>query len=525
MRNSRNNPRSGGKSFGSNRSSANKPFERNSRSSSNTSSRPRNTKDGDFSRSKPSGFRKEGGDFGAKKTWGGNDSKPRFERKETIRGGFSGRTSRSEDGSERKTTSFTKRSNEGSGFRSNDRFEKKTERPDRSRNDKPRAFDADKKSRPKRSFNDDNRFDKKKDSGEKPSFPKRTSSFSRSKPGSSATKTKIDEIKSQRTDRGRGFQNKPFSREDKPKRFGDRSRETDSFRMRVDEDETQAPKSSEDKSFYAGKGKRVVRKKAIDVQTPTYSKNFKTRTNKATKPKPTNSEDGMRLNRYIANSGVCSRREADLLIRLGEVMVNGETITEMGYKVKPGDTVKYSGRTLKPEKMVYVLLNKPKDYITTTNDPENRRTVMDLVANAANERLFPVGRLDRNTTGLLLLTNDGELADKLAHPSNRVRKIYEVTLDKPLEEKDFERIVKGVHLEDGKADVDEIAVVTPDRKVIGLEIHIGKNRIVRRIFEYLGYEVEKLDRVMYANLTKKDLPRGHWRYLEEKELIAMKYMS
>jgi len=231
----------------------------------------------------------------------------------------------------------------------------------------------------------------------------------------------------------------------------------------------------------------------------------------------------VRLNKYIASSGICSRREADQLIELGEISVNGKIITQLGYKIKPGDVVKYGNKILKPRKLVYILLNKPKNVITTTRDPGNRKTVLDLVSNATHERIFPVGRLDRNTTGLLLLTNDGELADKLSHPSNNVKKIYEVGLDKPLNEEDLKKITKGVYLEDGKAEVDEIAIVSPDRKTVGIEIHSGKNRIVRRIFEHLGYQVVKLDRVMYANLTKKNLPRGHWRYLTEKEIAFLKY--
>ncbi len=260
-----------------------------------------------------------------------------------------------------------------------------------------------------------------------------------------------------------------------------------------------------------------------DSKTPDYDKAFQPKETKL-KVKRTAEEkaDGIRLNRFIANSGVCSRRDADLLISAGEVTVNGVAITEMGFIVKPTDIVKYSGRTLKREKMVYVLLNKPKDFITTTNDPDDRRTVMDLVAGAAKERLFPVGRLDRNTTGLLLLTNDGDLAEKLSHPSNKIKKIYQVTLDRPLEDNDFEKIKKGVHLEDGVAEVDDIAIITKDKINLGLEIHIGRNRIVRRIFESLNYNVEKLDRVLYAELTKKDLPRGNWRYLTEQEVIRLK---
>jgi 23S rRNA pseudouridine2605 synthase len=172
---------------------------------------------------------------------------------------------------------------------------------------------------------------------------------------------------------------------------------------------------------------------------------------------------------------------------------------------------------------VYLLLNKPKDYITTVDDPDDRKTVMDIIAHACEERVYPVGRLDRNTTGLLLLTNDGELAEKLAHPSNEIQKIYQVNLDRPIDQADFDKIVAGVTLEDGAVPVDDIEIVSPDRAIIGLEIHLGRNRIVRRLFESLGYTVEKLDRVMYAGLTKKDLPRGHYRFLTEEEVINLKY--
>jgi len=233
----------------------------------------------------------------------------------------------------------------------------------------------------------------------------------------------------------------------------------------------------------------------------------------------------IRLNRYIANAGICSRREADNLIASGEIKVNGEPITEMGYMVRPEDTVTYGKKRLNREKMVYVLLNKPKDFITTTEDPEGRKTVMDLVSKASKERIFPVGRLDRNTTGLLLFTNDGELAQKLTHPSNNISKIYQVELDKPITEEHFKMVAAGVELEDGKAEVDDLAVIGNNNTFLGIQIHIGKNRIVRRIFEHLGYEVVTLDRVQYAGLTKKDLPRSNWRFLNEKEVIRLKYFS
>ena len=233
--------------------------------------------------------------------------------------------------------------------------------------------------------------------------------------------------------------------------------------------------------------------------------------------------DELRLNRYIANAGICSRREADALIAAGEIRVNGEVVTEMGYKVQPTDTVQYGKTNLNREKSVYVLLNKPKDFLTTTDDPEGRRTVMELVASASKERIFPVGRLDRNTTGLLLFTNDGEVAQRLSHPSHKNKKIYQVELSTPLTEDDLRKIAEGIELEDGKAEVDDVAVVAGNAHFVGIEIHIGRNRIVRRIFEHLGYEVVTLDRVQYAGLTKKDLPRGKWRFLSEQEVIRLKY--
>jgi 23S rRNA pseudouridine2605 synthase len=234
----------------------------------------------------------------------------------------------------------------------------------------------------------------------------------------------------------------------------------------------------------------------------------------------------MPLNKYISRAGVCSRREAAELIKAGEVKVNGEINKEPGYKVVEGDVVTYQGNDLeKQEKMVYLLLNKAKDYITTTDDPEGRKTVMDLFSDI-DERIFPVGRLDRNTTGLLLLTNDGNLAQKLSHPKYNNKKLYQVKLDRELEEEHFVEIQKGLELEDGKALVDSLALTNPEnRKEIGIEIHIGKNRIVRRIFEHLGYEVKHLDRVMYAGLTKKNLPRGKWRALTDKELVFLKHFK
>lgn len=233
----------------------------------------------------------------------------------------------------------------------------------------------------------------------------------------------------------------------------------------------------------------------------------------------------IRLNRFIANAGVCSRRDADKLILEGKIKVNGQIVTELGIKVTRGDKVSYQGKVLKSEKFVYLLLNKPKDFITTMDDPEGRHTVSELVKNACPERIYPVGRLDRMTTGLLLFTNDGDLAKKMTHPSHKVPKIYHVILDKPLSKTDFEKISEGLVLDDGKAVVDEISITSGNKKEIGIELHIGKNRIVRRIFEHLGYRVERLDRVVYAGLTKKDLPRGKWRFLDSKEIIRLKHFN
>jgi 23S rRNA pseudouridine2605 synthase len=208
---------------------------------------------------------------------------------------------------------------------------------------------------------------------------------------------------------------------------------------------------------------------------------------------------------------------------MGLVSVNGTVITEMGYKVNRKDVVKYESKTLRAEKPVYILMNKPKGFLTTTKDPQERNTVMQIIAGAVKERVYPVGRLDRNTTGLLLLTNDGELTDKLSHPSYGVKKIYKVELDKPLTKADFEKILEGVRLEEGKAMVDDLAIVSDDGKTVGIEIHIGWNRVIRRIFERLEYQVVKLDRSVYAGLDKKDLSRGHWRFLTQEEIVRLKH--
>ncbi len=237
---------------------------------------------------------------------------------------------------------------------------------------------------------------------------------------------------------------------------------------------------------------------------------------------PSKMPSEMRLNRFIAQSGLCSRREADDYIQAGLVSVNGVTVTELGTKVKPSDEVRFNDERIQGEKKVYLVLNKPKGYVTSMEDPHADKTVMDLVKNACTERIYPVGRLDKNSVGLLLFTNDGDVASRLTHPSLEKKKIYQVTLDKPLTRADMERIAEGVTLEDGEVYADEIAYASDNKKEVGVEIHSGRNRIVRRIFEHLGYSVQKLDRVYYAGITKKNLKRGAWRFLTREEVERLK---
>ncbi|MCW5911622.1 MAG: rRNA pseudouridine synthase [Cyclobacteriaceae bacterium] len=358
-----------------------------------------------------------------------------------------------------------------------------------------------------------NRFEKKRfgdsERSDKPAFKKRNASFGWGgfdKPG-----TEKRGFNSEQGDKP-GFKKRTG-------RFDSRSAGPSKFVKKPFE--KRAPREEEDKPF--GKGSNY----GLPYKRKPFNKHRDVKSTKRarTEDKPKSDSDLIRLNKFIANSGVGSRREADELIKMGLITVNGEVITEMGYKIKPTDEVRYEGKKLKAEKPVYILLNKPKGFITTTDDPQERKTVMNLVANAGSERIYPVGRLDRNTTGLLLLTNDGELADKLTHPSYNVKKIYRVELDKPITKNDFQKIKDGVYLEEGRAIVDDLAIVEGDNKTVGIELHIGWNRIVRRIFESLGYAVEKLDRVVYAGLDKKDLGRGEWRFLKPEEIIRLKHFK
>lgn len=302
-------------------------------------------------------------------------------------------------------------------------------------------------------------------------------------------------------------------------RFG-KERTSDIFRREVIAKRTERKFEGSDSDKFLNKEGKVLRGKfgkqnlASEFNAPK-----KTARQVATQKEP----GAMRLNRYVANAGLCSRREADTFIATGCVTVNGKIVSEMGYQVLPGQVVSFNGKIISAEKKVYVLLNKPKGYVTTLDDPHADKTVMELVANACHERIYPVGRLDKNTTGLLLFTNDGDLTKLLTHPKYNRKKIYHVFLDQKVTRNHLQEIIDGVTLEDGFVAADSVSYVTEDdKKQVGIEIHSGKNKIVRRIFEHLGYKVEKLDRVYFCGLTKKDLPRGRWRFLTDEEVNLLK---
>jgi 23S rRNA pseudouridine2605 synthase len=307
-------------------------------------------------------------------------------------------------------------------------------------------------------------------------------------------------------------------------------RKTDNFSKFIDRKKNSAVKEA------IKQEKRVEKKERQQAIEKRFEEKRKLRSDKFQSPnhpaaneqRPSNTgADTMPLNKFIAHSGICSRREAAELVKRGKVLVNEKLITEPGTKISPADIIKVNGKKISISKnLVYILINKPKDYITTTEDPQRRKTVLHLIKGATSERVYPIGRLDRNTSGVLLLTNDGELAQKLAHPKHEIKKVYHVTLDKSLSKNDFDKIVSGVELEDGFASVDAIAYAdAKDKTQVGLEIHSGRNRIVRRIFESLGYDVRGLDRVMYAGLTKKNVQRGKWRLLTDKEIRILKYLN
>jgi 23S rRNA pseudouridine2605 synthase len=319
-----------------------------------------------------------------------------------------------------------------------------------------------------------------------------------------------------RTDRTERRDTKPFNtdRSSRPERT--ERKDTKTFRT---------DKSSEPKKPFRPSYETEVKQTKFhkEKDRPTKSKNDRKKELLGIVDEPTD----IRLNKYIANSGICARREADELIKKGLVTVNGKVVTEMGHKVKKEDVVTYEGRKILPEPFVYILMNKPKDFITTTDDEKGRKTVLDLVADKIPQRIYPIGRLDRNTTGVLLLTNDGEVAQALTHPAFEIKKVYHVVLDKKVSPSHLDQLVEGVTLEDGQVFADAVSYVdAEDKRQVGVEIHSGKNRVIRRMFEHLGYEVERLDRVSVGVFTKKDLPRGKWRFLNPSEVgFLMKLKS
>ncbi|WP_394677519.1 pseudouridine synthase [uncultured Sphingobacterium sp.] len=434
--------------------------------------------------------------------------------------------------------SFDKKDSFNKFDRSERSFDKKDNFKRSDRNDSSRSFDRSERSFDKRdSFkrsdrNDSSRsFDRSERSFDKRDSFKRTdrNDSSRSFDRSERSFDKRDSFKrSDRNDTPRSFDRseRSFDKKDNFKR-SDRNDSPRSF----DRSERSFDKRDNFKRSDRNDSSRPSNRKFDGERSRNFddNKNFGDKQYiKRPKKKAEDAEDDglVRLNRYIANAGICSRRKADELIIAGVIWVNGEPVTELGTKVDPAtDEIRYNNERLKREKNVYVLLNKPKDYITTTDDPQERHTVMELVSKATKERIYPVGRLDRNTTGLLLMTNDGSLAEKLSHPRNSISKIYNVELNKSLTQGDFNKISFGIELEDGVIKPDDLSYVQGgSKREVGIQIHSGKNRIVRRIFESLGYEVVKLDRVVYANLTKKDLPRGRWRYLEEREIVQLKHL-
>ena len=492
--------------------------------------RRRDSGSGSGGRRKPGGSGRSSGRSGArsndsrgKKTFSRSrddrdDSKPRRPSK------FSGDSDKKDFSKPRGGKPFGKSRDESSGFSSrsdkpysrsrDDRDDSKPRRPskfsregDNKDYSKPRGGKSFGRSRDEGfSSRGDKPYSRSRDDRDD-SKPRRPSKFSREEG------EKKDFSKSQRSERS-------FDRDDsKPRRPSKFTRDPDNKPPR-ERSFDREDKPSDKKGFFSKLsrgGKAFERRHDGD-----FGKSVKDFSTQKEEAKDAGS-DKIRLNRYISNSGVCSRREADELIKMGLVSVNGTVITEMGYKVNRTDVVKYDGKTLRAEKPVYILMNKPKGFLTTTKDPQERNTVMQIIAGAVKERVYPVGRLDRNTTGLLLLTNDGELTDKLSHPSYNVKKIYKVDLDKPLTKADFQKIRDGVQLEEGKAMVDDLAIVSDDGKTVGIEIHIGWNRVIRRIFERLDYQVVKLDRSVYAGLDKKDLSRGHWRFLTQEEIVRLKH--
>lgn len=414
----------------------------------------------------------------------------------------------------------------GSGFddsRKKETFNKTPFKKSYAADDEKPSFKDrdDKKPFNRKPFSDKPEFKKKRDGEDKPSFKDRNDK----KPFNRKPFSDKPELKKKRDGA-----DKPSYRDrgdDKPKSFGKKPFDDKPTFVRKSDGVNPNDMIESDFEYGDEKPKYTSNSGRGFKKSKPYEKKSFSGKKSASKPQRETDDGLIRLNKYLSNAGICSRREADELIASGVVQVNGKNITEMGFRVKPTDIVKYGGQTLKKERLVYLILNKPKDYITTADDPQERRTVLELLQGACKERIYPVGRLDRATTGLLMFTNDGDLTKKLTHPRYGIRKIYHAELDKPLKRIDLDAIAAGLELEDGPIKVDEISYVgdAADKTQVGVEIHSGKNRIVRRIFEHLGYNVRKLDRVMFGSLTKKDLPRGRWRILSDAEVGMLKMIS
>ena len=399
------------------------------------------------------------------------------------------------------------------------------ERPSFDRERKP--FDRERKP-----FGDRPSFDRdRKPYGDRPSFDRERPSFDRDRKPFDRDRKPFDRDRKPFDRDRKPFGDRPsFDRDRKP--YGDRpssDRERPSFdRERKPFDRERKPFDRERRPF--GDRPSFDRERRPYGDRPSFNRERPSfdgpRQVIKKKPSTPKRDDGLvRLNKFIANSGICSRREADEYISAGLVSVNGTIISELGVRVSPNDDIRFNGERLKGEEKVYIVMNKPKDFVTTLSDPNAEQTVMDLIAGKCTQRVYPVGRLDKQTTGVLLLTNDGELADKLTHPSNNRKKIYHIVLDKNLSKPDFDAILKGIELEDGLIFADSLSYVDEDNAQVGLEIHSGRNRIVRRIFEHLGYKVKRLDRVYFAGLTKKNLRRGQWRFLTDQEASMLKMGS
>ncbi|NEU10036.1 pseudouridine synthase [Flavihumibacter sp. R14] len=475
---------------------------------------------GSFNRSEERGRPESGKPYGEKKSYSKDssfsdnkrsDRKPFGDKPQGERKPYTSRPGDGEKRFERKPYGDRPQGERKSFGKSDDSRPERKPYGDRPQSDRKPYGDRPQGERKPFGRSDDNRSERKPYSSDRPQSDRKP--YGDRPQGERKPFNRSDDNRSEKKPYGRTEGARPYS-SDKPRTERRPFDKGDGFDKK--------PRTGSDENFRPYDRSKNYRK---DDRKWSSEETLKT-VNRSKKPAAAKDDGLIRLNRFIANAGICSRRKADELIAAGVVSVNGEPVTELGFKVDPAkDLVRYNGVALKREKMVYVLLNKPKDYITTTDDPQERKTVMKLVEKASKERIYPVGRLDRNTTGLLLMTNDGDLAEKLSHPRNNVTKIYQVELNRNVPQGDLNKIAFGLELEDGLIKPDQVSYVAGGSKnEIGIQIHSGKNRIVRRIFEHLGYEVVKLDRVVYSNLTKKDLPRGHWRYLEEKEIIQLKHL-